>query len=265
MDTTGPSPIIDTPNSHGMFMLGTTTLYLCHMPMFTKQDHRYQVTLQAHLDPASTATYLQDKAQHPGQSYNLINLDTDLFTLPDVANGTVTSYPATVYRGYSNAGGGTPGPEIIARATVSVDRIIRYRPFDQDIPRPAHLTYILFGNGQEAHLDHYIARDPDFQHLLTVAEPPSWLSPSQLRAGVEVAFKLKSEPIPCSSPLVPGTHEVMFEGMANAVQKLRLEDGATTWFSTGNMLNAKDPCAANPASIEATPEGATSLHAALRR
>jgi hypothetical protein len=134
-----------------------------------------------------------------------------------------------VYRGYSNDGGGTPGPEIIPSATVSVDRIIRYRPFDQDIPRPAHLTYVLFGSGQEAYLDHYIARDQDFQHLLTVAEPPSWLSPGQLRAGVEVAFvKLKSEPISCSSPLVPGIHEVMFQGLPTAVQKLDLGAGATT-------------------------------------
>ena len=46
-------PIIDVPHPHGMFMLGTTTLYLCHMPMFMKEDDYYQLTLQVHLDAAS--------------------------------------------------------------------------------------------------------------------------------------------------------------------------------------------------------------------
>jgi hypothetical protein len=32
-------PIKDTPNNHDMFMLGTKTLYLCHMPMFMKKNH----------------------------------------------------------------------------------------------------------------------------------------------------------------------------------------------------------------------------------
>lgn len=235
--------IIDTPNTHGMFMLGTSTLYLCHMPMFIKEDHYYQVTLQARLDPASMEVYLADKAKHPGEAYNLTNPDSDPFILPDVANGTITSYPALVYRGYSNQGGGTPGTQILDNATVFVDRVIRYRPFNQDITRPEHLTYVLFGDGKEAHLDHYIARDPDFQHLLTLPEVPTWLSTSQLRAGVEVScVDRKSESIGCESPLGEGVYRVMFQGRPNNVVSLRVGASSTVWYSTGNMLNAVDPC-----------------------
>jgi hypothetical protein len=243
MNDPNPLAIIDTPNTHGMFMLGTTTLYLCHMPMFTKEDHYYQVTLQARLDPTSMKAYLADRASHPGEAYNLINPDSDSFILPDVANGTITSFPATVYRGYSNEGGGTPGPAILSNATVLVDRVIRYRAFDQDVPRPEHLTYVLFGDGAEAHLDHYIARDPDFQHLLTLPEVPTWLSKSQLRAGVEVSFvDLKSEPIGCESPLREGVYPVMFQGRPESAVPLRVGPRSTIWYSTGNMLNAVDPC-----------------------
>jgi hypothetical protein len=244
------SPIIDTPNSHGMFMLGTTTLYLCHMPMFNMEDHRYQLTLQAHLDPASMAAYLADKAQHPGEAYNLINPDNFKFTLPDVVTGAIPSYPAMVYRGYSNAGGGTPGPQIIGNATVYVDRIVLYRPLNQDIPRPAHLTYILFGDGKEAHLDHYLAVDPDFQHLLTLPEVPGWLSVSQLRAGVEVSIiGLKSTPIVCQSPLTAESYQVMFEGVSGTSESLQLGSNATVWYSTGNLLNAHDPCSSEGPSM----------------
>ncbi len=241
MNDPTPWPIVDTPNTHGMFMLGTTTLYLCHMPMFCKEDHHYQLTLQVSLDPTSMATYLDDKAQNPGAAYNLINLDSAPFTLPDVATGLVTSYPATIYRGYSNDGGGTPGPAIVPSATVTVERVLYYRGFDQNIPRPENLSYILFGDGREAHLDHYIAADPDFQHLLTLPAVPTWLSPTQLKAGVIVTFPLASTPIGCSPPLTPGPYEVRFQGIATAPAVLQV--GETFWYSTGNMLNMTDPCA----------------------
>ena len=241
MNAPTPWPIIDTPNTHGMFMLGTTTLYLCHMPMFCKEDHHYQLTLQVSLDPASMQAYLADKAQNPTAAYNLINLDSCQFTLPDLATGVITSYPAMIYRGYSNAGGGTPGPAIVASATVTVERVLYYRAFDQNIPRPENLSYILFGDGQEAHLDHYIAADPDFQHLLTLPAVPTWLAPNQLKAGVIVTFALPSTPIGCSSPLAPGSYDVRFQGIATAPVSLQV--GETFWYSTGNMLNMDDPCA----------------------
>lgn len=241
MNANATWPIVDTPNSHGMFMLGTTTLYLCHMPMFMKEDHHYQITLQASLDPASMSTYLSDRASNPGAAYNLINVDSDTFTLPDVVIGQVKSFTATIFRGYSNDNGGTPGPAIVNSATVTVDRIMYFRAFDQNIPRPANLSYILFGDGQEAHLDHYIAVEPDFQHLLTLPAVPTWLSTAQLQAGVMVTFAQGSTPIACSPPLPAGEYNVLFQGIENA--KVQLQVGATFWYSTGNMLNTTDPCA----------------------
>jgi hypothetical protein len=237
------SKIMDMPNSHGMFMLGTSTLYLCHMPMFPMQDHRYQVTLRAHLDENSRAIYVADKAAHPEEVYNLINPDTHLFILPDKANGKITSYPVVVYRGYSNAGGGTPGLQIIPNATVFIDQLVRYRPFNDDIPRPDQLKYVLFGDQNGAYLDHYLSIDPDFQHLLQLREIPTWISPSQLAAGVEVTFiGLKSTPHGCASPLTKETYNVTFQGREGTSETLQLGMTPTVWYSTGNLLNKVDPC-----------------------
>ena len=245
MTNSDPWPIIDQPKGHGMFMLGTTTLYLCHMPMFTMEPHHYQCTLQAHLDAASMATYRADKAAHPDCAYNLTNPDSFQFTLPDLVTGVITSYPAVVYREYDGSNGGTPRTEIIGNATVHVDRVVYFRPFDEGIPRPEALTYLLFGDQQEAHLDHYIAADPDFQHLLTLPVVPAWLSPVQLQAGVAVSFVgTQSMPIPCAAPLASGTHSVLFQGIATA--QVSLQVSGAFWFSTGNSLNAVDPCPAAP-------------------
>ena len=53
----------------------------------------------------------------------------------------------------------SPGPLIVAKATVTPVRVIYFRAFNQNIPRPQRLSYMLFGDGKEAHVDHYIAAD----------------------------------------------------------------------------------------------------------
>lgn len=35
----------DAPGNHGMFMVGSQTLFLVHMPMFTTEKHMYQIVL----------------------------------------------------------------------------------------------------------------------------------------------------------------------------------------------------------------------------
>ena len=234
--------LADKPNTHGMFMLGTSTLYLCHMPMFTKADHMYQVILRAHLDPATTRAYLADRAAHPAEAYNLINVDEEPFILPELESGKVRTFHVNVFRGYSNDNDGTPGEKIAAKAELTVDELVRFRHFDPAAPRPSMLTYTLFGDGAEAHLDHYIAQDPDFQQVLTLPAVPAWVSKDQLRKGVEIAFPVPSAPggaARCENPIKDATYPVTLDGASHPLQ---VGAAATRWFSTGNMLNAKDPC-----------------------
>lgn len=237
--------VIDTPNTHGMFMVGTTRLFLCHMPMFTKPDHMYQLIYEAELDPESWQTYLDEKAVHPYEPYNLVNVDSEKFTLPQIQTGAVSSFTADIFRSYSGAGGGQPSNPIISGGTVTVGRIVVYRHFDQQIPRPRGLTYYLFGSGEEAFLSHYIADDPDFQHILAV-NTPTWLDSTQIRAGVKVqCVGLDSVPIPCGPP-IGGTAEslkVRYQGWREPELQLDIPSDALVWFSTANALNSTDPCA----------------------
>jgi hypothetical protein len=53
---------------------------------------------------------------------------------------------------------------------------------------------------------------------------------------------MKSEPIGCESPLGEGVYQVMFQGRPGSVAPLRVGPRSTIWYSTGNMLNAVDPC-----------------------
>ena len=90
----------------------------------------------------------------------------------------------------------------------------------------------------------YLSHDPDFQHLLTLPAPPSWVTQEQLRAGFQVNFDgIAGDEVPCKNPLTKAIYTVRFQGWERSQQSLTLGTAATRWFSTANLLNAKDPCA----------------------
>ena len=135
-------------------------------------------------------------------------------------------------------------PAFATEVPVQVDQLVHFRHFNADVPYPEHLTYLLFGRGKEAHLSHYISRDPDYQHIVTLGSVPDWLSADQIEGGVELSLvNHASQPVPCSAPLAPGEEPVLFEGMPQPPLELDLSGATDVWFSTGNMLNATDPCA----------------------
>jgi len=237
----------DAPSQHGMFMVGINVLFLTHMPMLTMEEHMYQVILRASLPPDVAAQYRTLRLKNPAKPYNLQNVQSDQFTLPQLKTREVASFKATIYDGYSNQGDGTPGPALFNSEkdpiAVVVDEVIYFRHFDFAFAYPELMTYILYGFGGEAHLSHYISRDPDFQHVLTLPAPPPWLSATQLQAGVYVNFiDLKHSKLPCSNPLTKPVYKVQFQGRPDTKLALQVGSGATIWFSTGNLLNSKDPC-----------------------
>lgn len=244
--TPTPPPIEDEPGFHGFFMIGMQTLYLSHMPMFTVQRHMYQVILRATLPPEIMDEYRAGRKAGPTAPYNLNNSADDAFALPELSSGRRKSFEADIYKDYSNEDGQPVGDPFAKEVPVTVDQIVQLRHFNFDHPRPEHLNYIIFGSGTEAHLSHYIARDPDYQHIVTLGSVPDWLLPIQVEGSSVLTFSsLPSLPVPCSDPLTEPSYQVLFQGWD--VQQFTLNMGGATnlWFSSGNMLNQTDPCAAS--------------------
>ena len=234
-------PIIDTPGTHNFFMFGGKTLYVEHMPMFTEEKHMYQVILRASLPDAVMRGYRARQGPHR-KPWNLVN-SAKRYTLPQVKAGTLTSFLVDVYEDYSNADAAPAGSPFATDVPLTVHEVVHFRHFDFNIPRPQHPTYLLFGRGGEAHLSHYIARDPDFQHIMTLKSAPAWLSPDQLAAGAEICLTdVASTPLPCANPLRGKSYRVLFQGRQDARATLDLNGASSIWFSTGNLLNAHDSC-----------------------
>jgi hypothetical protein len=237
------SPIDDPPGYHGYFMIGTETLYLSHMPMFTVERHMYQVVLRATLPADVMQQYQAGRKTGPTVPYNLTNSQDDPYTLPELRSGRRTSFKADIYKEYSNADAAPVDPPFATEVPVQIEQIVHLHHFNFEIPRPEHLAYVLFGSGGEAHLTHYIARDPDYQHIVTLGSVPNWLSADQIEGSVELTIgSLLSTPVPCSQPLTQDGYSVLFQGWDVQQFELDMKGAVTVWFSTGNMLNANDPC-----------------------
>ena len=167
--------ISDTPNQHNMFILGDQTLFVEHMPMFTKEDHMYQLILRVDLPENVARTYRELRRTHPAKIPNLVNNEHHLMTLPALATGELVEVPVDVYADYDGANA-QPRELLFSSVPMRILQLIRARHFDYSFDYPGELTYIMFGRDDEAHLAHYISRDPDFQHLLTLPRAPDWIS-----------------------------------------------------------------------------------------
>ena len=236
------SSIIDRPATHNFFMFGSKTLYVSHMPMFTVEEHMYQVILRVTLPDAVMRGYRAH--QGPGRKpWNLVNSERQ-YTLPQLKAGTLTSFKVDVYEDYSNANAEPVGSPFAEDVPLTVNEVVHFRHFNFNVARPQHLTYLLFGRNGEAHLEHYIARDPDFQHIVTLKSVPAWLSPDQLAAGAEICLAdvLSPGAAMCTSPLTRKSYPVLFEGRPDARATLDLNGASSVWFSEGNLLNDRDSC-----------------------
>jgi hypothetical protein len=237
------SPVVDQPGVHGFFMFGTDTLYLEHMPMFTAQRHMYQVIVRASLPGDVMEKYQAGRKTEPARPYNLVNSGDDEYAIPELKSGARTSYKADIFEDYDTSESMPAGEPFATGVRVQVDQVVHFRSFNLDIPRPKFLNYILFGREGEAHLSHYIATDPDYQHIVTLGTVPDWVSSDQLANGVELTFgALSNAEPPCSDPLTDDSYKVTFQGRDSDELELDLTGATSVWFSTGNLLNESDPC-----------------------
>ncbi len=222
------NPIQNTPDQHGFILNGTETLYVCHLPMFNMPNHMYQVTLEITIPADALAQYLADRQANPGNFYVLGNLQTDLFTIPDVMLGKIKNFQADIFRGMPQ----DPNTDIplIHNVQTTITRIVYARHFDYSIPYPEEMTYIIFGNEKEAFLDHYLTKEEDFLNILSLSQVPAWLPVDQLAISANAGFiGIPGTPMPENPPLSAGTHKVTFQGQQ---QVYELQVGDNIFFDT---------------------------------
>lgn len=233
--------IANAPDQHGFIMTGTETVFLNHLAMFHMRDHRYQLILRISLPDYAMSRYVADQQENPNTTYVLGNVQFDLMTIPQIQNGELNSFVADIFRGLPQ----DPNKDApwIHNVRTTIERVVYYRHFDFSMAYPTSLTYLVYGAGTEAHMAHYMTKQPDFQHILSLVELPDWVPPQQLEAAFHINVPgLPNNPLNaptyCANPFTTDKYRVNFQGQEDLYP---IQIGRTIYFDTGS-LNSPDPC-----------------------
>ena len=204
-------PGTETVGFHGMLVFGGEAIYASHLPMFMPQ-HRYQGIWEVSFGTEGDRTYRAEQArsQNAGKFFTLAPKEN--FRLPELTSGR-TSFKADVFLGHFER---TGKRLILPNATVTLRRAVHWHPFRAVHARPTPLTYVLFGQGKETYLAHWISTAPNYDQILAVtpANPlaeipvgaqvvlPSRADGQPLRAGESVAALLIADRGPEQAALV---------------------------------------------------------------
>ncbi|MFB7665848.1 hypothetical protein ACFC1R_18155 [Kitasatospora sp. NPDC056138] len=176
----------EDPSVHSFILAGRETVFGYHLAMFGMAEHRYQVLLEYALPTDIVDIYLKDQADHPA-SWHAVRNTTDM-VLPPIGDGSVTSYPARLDRVTQTGNGEDRVWEPISGGfTARIARVLNFRRFSEE-NFPEHLTYLLYGRGEEAHIAHRLVKRPHYEQIVSLRGVPAGVTQDDLGKALELTI-----------------------------------------------------------------------------
>lgn len=177
---------------HGMLVLGTESIYIDHLPMFLPQ-HRYQGIWEVSFgdrpeEERELHELYRNERRRPESSGRIFTLaPRELFRLPELsASIPRSSFKADLFVGHFERG----GEVFLEDVTVNVKRRIHWHPFRNGHGPPERLSYVLFGQGDEYFLAHWITAAPNYHQVLEVTSAADL---DDIPEGVQIILPQRSD------------------------------------------------------------------------
>lgn len=152
----------EDPDFHGMLVIGTGTIYISHLPIFVL-PHRYQGLWEVSFGDEADHKY-REARRRPENAGRIFTLAPGKdFRLPELSTSR-DSFPADVYAGHFERG----GKVLLENVTVTLKQRIHWHPFRNRHTRSEQLSYLLFGEGDERYISHWITVAPSYHQILAV-------------------------------------------------------------------------------------------------
>jgi hypothetical protein len=199
--------------------MGEKTIFAVHMTQYHCDKHRYQVVLRAEFPEAVRREYLRMRAEHPDATFVFCNGESreELFSIPALGAGNTewdgqkNAVHGNIFFGFRPPKSDPPPPDwfpwnladtipMIENVTLSVERMVLYRPFSLQDEAPAKATYLIFGKDNEAFMTNLQTGKLlsashelplfglDVDHIMSLDAAPEWLEPDMLEAGTVVTL-----------------------------------------------------------------------------
>jgi hypothetical protein len=207
----GVTPAPDTGHDHGHdhghghdhlkhfhgFVTGGRTgdqIYMTHTPIFSDERHHFQIILQASFaEKKHKDAY--EKIRNSEYGSGKIQLFFDHVALIDIQSGELKELTADHLRYYPDVptireGLVMPGVSTklmeFAGAIIKIDKVLHFRKFEPDMAYPENMTYLMYGNGKDVFIDHFISRAPNFHSVAKLAEPPLFWSEQYFNTTLKI-------------------------------------------------------------------------------
>ncbi len=220
-----PDPDVkNIPHQHAFLLVGDKTHFAVHQTQFYCELHKYQLIFKITLNGKDEALRELRKT-YPDEALFFCNGDdkeTEWFSIPEIGSGEKTELHGNIFVGLRRPPK-HPRPDFfpwsldrakpaIPDVTVTVERIVLFRPFAHHEQLPDYATFFLWGEGDEAHITNkqiammasspFEARSfgPDVDFLASLSVPPpvmpddipvtpvDWLEPTLLKSGVIITI-----------------------------------------------------------------------------
>ena len=187
---------MDRPAVHGMLIVGDSTVYLSHLPMFMS-PHDYQAIFEVTFsgENAPETRYRDDRHESGATLYTFV---PEAFSLPeldmsDPARSPRQSFEGEIFRHHferpNDQHPEAPEPVSLGAATATVTKIVQFRKLMPPTKSLPDLTYVLFGKQPELFLAHFVTQPPDIDQFLLVSMTANpRITDEVLRNGVVVDF-----------------------------------------------------------------------------
>lgn len=191
---------------HRFLLIGKKRIFSYHLALYNVEAHAFQAVVTLGLADAVREAYLADLAHHEQERVFYGLFSPDHFPLADLKQGK--TFKVQLERVVVKPDGSREFQKMLdGQQTDAVCRPedVRYFRKLEDPDYPAYLTYLLFGEGDEVHIAHRLARQPNWDDVDTVTDPRG-IDPALLGGVPEFTIDSIADPhgVVADSPLVTG-------------------------------------------------------------
>ncbi|MGI3212030.1 hypothetical protein ACROSR_13045, partial [Roseovarius tibetensis] len=159
------SVVDNPPHLHAFSLVGDKHVFAIHMTQYHHEVHKYQIAYHVELPDFVLDEYRQVRRNNPGDFIVMCNHAQDPFIIPAIPAGEKPTFRANIFQGMPSF-----PPEFLddphffpwdpikvvrpisGDFTATVGRMVMFRPFAHHYQQPKFATYLLFGEGDEAHM-----------------------------------------------------------------------------------------------------------------
>nr|WSX75127.1 hypothetical protein OH826_15245 [Streptomyces sp. NBC_00899] len=212
---------------HRFLLIGKSRIFSYHLALYNVEAHAFQAVVTLGLADSVREAYLADLEKDIGKRVFYSLFSPDHFPLADLKQGK--TFKVQLERVVVGTDGSREfQPMLDGQQTDAVCRAEDVRYFRKlgGLEYPAHLTYLLFGEGDEVHIAHQLAEKPNWDEVVTVTDPRD-LDPALLGKVPDITIASIDDPhgVVQDSPLTKGQrYEAAIDGA-----------GATIGFTAGRQ------------------------------